>query len=98
MTFRLSSQVIHLGHLVMGAFFAYVGYYKKMNKQVSMALLVLGALAAAYHGHLLAVEKGFMGGREGFSEDLNSSRSNMGKKEEEEDLRKAVRQEKMGAY
>ena len=40
----------------MGAFFAYVGYYKKMNKQIATGMLVLGALALAYHAHLLYLQ------------------------------------------
>ena len=95
--FGLSAEMIHLGHLAMGAFFAYVGYYKKMNKNISMALLVLGAAAAAYHGHSLLVNKGFLGGREGYYEDDEES-SNVNKTSAEQKVDEINKDSGMPAY
>lgn len=68
----------------MGLFFTYIGYYKKMNKQVATILIVLGSLAVAYHIHLAFLYK------EHFVEDHNSSRSNVSSKVDDQvtELRK----------
>ena len=77
--FGIPEYVIHLGHLAMGAFFAYVGYYKKMNKQVATAMLVLGALAIAYHGHLVLISNEHFEGEE--SKDAKIDTKAIAKKE-----------------
>ncbi len=50
--FGIPSNVVFIGHIVLGILLAYIGYYRKMDRNVSMLLVVLGVMAAAYHGHL----------------------------------------------
>ncbi len=54
--FGVPSQVIWSSHLLMGAFFVYVGYAiltkKPLSVAVALILVVLGALGALYHAHL----------------------------------------------
>ncbi len=66
--FGIPEYVIYISHIVFGAFFVYVGYYKKMNKQIATGLLILGALAIAYHMHLFLIVKSHFGGYELFSQ------------------------------
>lgn len=54
--FGIPSFIIHLGHLLIGTFLIYIGYYQKINKQTGMILVVLGSLAIVYHGHLLILD------------------------------------------
>ena len=39
-------------HILFGLYLAYVGYYKQMNKDISMTFVVLGVLAVLYHIHI----------------------------------------------
>jgi len=48
---------IYIFHIIMGSFLVYVGYellnsYKVNNKFI-LLIIILGALAVAYHSHLL---------------------------------------------
>ena len=49
-------------HLLMGAFFVYVGYYALLTKKplsvaIALILVVLGALGALYHAHLWLAQR-----------------------------------------
>lgn len=54
--FGVPCSVIYSSHILMGLFFAYVGYLliegKKVNKWIAIALIVIGVLALLYHSHL----------------------------------------------
>lgn len=55
--FGVPEKVIWSSHLLMGAFFVYVGYYALLTKKplsvaIALILVVLGALGALYHAHL----------------------------------------------
>jgi multidrug transporter EmrE-like cation transporter len=49
-------SVIYSSHILMGIFFAYIGYLmiegKKIDKWISISLVVIGVLALLYHSHL----------------------------------------------
>lgn len=55
--FGVSGIVIWSSHILMGSFFAYVGYLtlnkKEIPQIVSLALIVLGVLGLLYHLHLM---------------------------------------------
>ena len=57
-SFGIPSYIIQIGHLLMGGFFMYIGYYKKITKPIAAVILMLGALAVSYHSHLLYLSKG----------------------------------------
>jgi len=54
--FGVSGIVIWLSHILMGSFFAYVGYLtlnkKEIPQIVSLVLIILGVLGLLYHLHL----------------------------------------------
>lgn len=54
--FGVSGIVIWLSHILMGIFFAYIGYLTLNKKQlpqiISLILIILGVLAFLYHLHL----------------------------------------------
>jgi hypothetical protein len=54
--FGVPCTTIWLSHILMGIFFAYVGYLliegKKVNKWIAITLIVIGVLASLYHSHL----------------------------------------------
>jgi hypothetical protein len=54
--FGVPEWVVWFSHIVMGAFFVYVGYAlvlrQKLPTYVAITVLVLGVLAILYHGHI----------------------------------------------
>ena len=58
--FGVPCYVVYSSHILMGLFFAYIGYLliegKKINKWISIALVVIGVLAIMYHSHLWYVK------------------------------------------
>lgn len=54
--FGVPCTAVWLSHILMGAFFTYVGYLliegKKVNKWIAILLVIIGVLAALYHSHL----------------------------------------------
>ena len=58
--FGVPCNAIYASHILMGIFFAYIGYLliegKKVNKWISISLIVIGILALLYHSHLFYVK------------------------------------------
>ncbi len=58
-SFGIPGNLLWTGHIIMGTLLFYIGYQllnDNMPKQwIAILLLVLGALAIAYHGHLMYV-------------------------------------------
>lgn len=54
--FGVPNIVIWLSHVILGAYFLFIGYNLLNKKQIgqvnSLILIVLGVLMALYHGHL----------------------------------------------
>ena len=54
--FGVPCSAVWSSHILMGIFFAYIGYLtiegKKINKWIAISLIVIGVLAALYHSHL----------------------------------------------
>jgi hypothetical protein len=54
---RMEGLLIYLFHIIMGSFLVYVGYEllikNKLNDKLILLIIILGALAVAYHAHLL---------------------------------------------
>ena len=59
--FNVPCSAVWASHIIMGIFFTYIGYLliegKKVNRWLSISLIVIGVLAALYHTHLWYSEK-----------------------------------------
>ena len=54
--FGIPGFLIWITHIIIGIFLAYVGYKivfnKRINNNIGLLLLVVGVMAAIYHGHI----------------------------------------------
>ncbi len=54
--FGVPAVAVWSSHIIMGLFFLYIGYLliegKRINKWISISLIVIGVLAVLYHSHL----------------------------------------------
>lgn len=59
--FNVPCSTVWLSHILMGIFFTYIGYLliegKKVDKWISISLIVIGVLAVLYHGHIWYSDK-----------------------------------------
>lgn len=55
-SFGVPRILVYLSHIIIGLILIYSGYLalhnNKLSKNVSVLLIVLGVIAALYHGHL----------------------------------------------
>lgn len=52
-SFGVPAVIIESFHILMGGLFAYIGYTKKISKEIYILLMVLGSLAILYHSCLM---------------------------------------------
>lgn len=59
--FSVPCTAVWSSHILMGIFLSYIGYLliegKKVNKWLSISLIVIGILAVLYHSHLWYIKK-----------------------------------------
>lgn len=59
--FGVPATLVWSSHIILGLFLLYIGYLliqgKKINKWISISLIVIGVLAVLYHSHLWYVDK-----------------------------------------
>jgi hypothetical protein len=55
-SFGVPNILVYLSHIIIGSILMYSGYLalhnNKLSKNLSVLLIVLGVIAALYHGHL----------------------------------------------